>query len=297
MPIYETFSKRMKRLNQQGEADVYQYTDLPKPFRMQVVHIWRDVLPPEDEAVKAERDWENIHNIMARELGLWTLGPESHRPFSQCASFLVKANTENALDLIELTFEWFDREIRQRPVGEIVDEAIAELNHRFREHRIGYEFVGGELMRVDSQFVHAKVIKPALSLLHTKGFKGAEEEFLMAHEHYRHGLFKEAINEALKAFESTMKGVCEVRKWNYPPTATAKTLLEILFEKELVPAALQNHFSALRTTLEAGVPTVRNKNSGHGQGAVPVEVPEYLAAYALHLAAANIVMLVQAQNT
>ena len=60
---------------------------------------------------------------------------------------------------------------------------------------------------------------------------------------------------------------------------------------------MQNHFNALRTTLEAGLPTVRNKSSsGHGQGKETVAIPDYIAAYALHLAAANIVMLVQAHR-
>jgi hypothetical protein len=82
----------------------------------------------------------------------------------------------------------------------------------------------------------------------------------------------------------------------HAPSATAKALLEILFNQELIPAALQSHFTALRTTLEAGLPTVRNRTSGHGQGTEPVAIPDYLAAYALHLAAANIVMLIQAHK-
>jgi Domain of unknown function (DUF7014)/AbiJ N-terminal domain 4 len=296
MAIYETFSKRLKRLGQSGQPDVYQYADLPKAFRIQVVHIWRDVMPPDDEGIICERDWENIHNVMARELGLWKLDSPSKGDFNQCASFLVKAKIDDALDLIELTFRWIDQEIRQRPVGSTVDHAIIELNHRFREHAIGYQFESGELIRVDSQFVHAEVAKPALTLLHEAGFKGAQEEFLKAHEHYRHGRTKEAIAEALKAFESTMKAICDGRKWPYPATATAKTLIDILFDKELIPSSMQSHFTAFRSTLETGLPTVRNKTSGHGQGAQPVTIPDYIAAYALHLAATNILMLVQAHK-
>jgi hypothetical protein len=48
--------------------------------------------------------------------------------------------------------------------------------------------------------------------------------------------------------------------------------------------------------LEGGLPTVRNKNAGHGQGPTPVSVPDYLVAYALHMAAANIVLLIQAHR-
>ena len=39
---------------------------------------------------------------------------------------------------------------------------------------------------------------------------------------------------------------------------------------------------------------MRNKEGGHGQGHMTKEVPEYLAAYALNLAGANIRLMVEA---
>jgi hypothetical protein len=44
------------------------------------------------------------------------------------------------------------------------------------------------------------------------------------------------------------------------------------------------------------VATARNKRSGHGQGPKPVEVPDHIAGYVLHMAAATIVFLVQADD-
>jgi hypothetical protein len=46
--------------------------------------------------------------------------------------------------------------------------------------------------------------------------------------------------------------------------------------------------------LQSGLPKVRNDAGGHGQGGVPRETPGYIASYALHLAAAKIVLLVEA---
>ena len=46
--------------------------------------------------------------------------------------------------------------------------------------------------------------------------------------------------------------------------------------------------------LKSGLPKVRNEAGGHGQGSKLKRIPEYIAAYALHLAATNIVMLVEA---
>ena len=44
----------------------------------------------------------------------------------------------------------------------------------------------------------------------------------------------------------------------------------------------------------SGVPTIRNKVSGHGQGMEVVEIPSYLAAHQLHLTATTILFLSEA---
>ncbi|WP_423246586.1 AbiJ-NTD4 domain-containing protein, partial [Pseudomonas viridiflava] len=79
---------------------------------------------------------------------------------------------------------------------------INDLNIRFREHGVGYEFINGEIIRIDSRFHHAVVVKPATQSLKQPGFEGAQQEFILAYEHYRHGRHKEALNEALKTVES-----------------------------------------------------------------------------------------------
>ena len=73
----------------------------------------------------------------------------------------------------------------------------------------------------------------------------------------------------------------------------AKELIKAMFEKQVIPTYLQTEFSGLRAVLEAGLPTLRNKSAAHGHGAEPRNIPEHFAAYALHMAASNIVFLVE----
>src|SRR6266567_7053304 len=48
MSIFEIFSKRQKRLR--GDVpDVYTYDDIPEPLRVQIIHIWHDVLGGADQ--------------------------------------------------------------------------------------------------------------------------------------------------------------------------------------------------------------------------------------------------------
>jgi hypothetical protein len=318
MPIIDLYSKRKKRIEKFSQPEVYQYDELPFTFRRQVIHIWRDAIGvyQNSDAYSTfgytplvNRVWHQIHNLLSRELGLLELELNLlTNPFEVCQRFFLHKGTsiENLLDLIELTFVFIDKLVREelkKPPGHFElnisqqpDDAINELNHRFHEHSIGYQFEGGQIIRVDSEFIHAEVVVPALGLLANPDFAGPEQEFRSAHEHYRRQEYKDAIVDALNSFESTIKSICDVCGWEYSKTATAQKLIEVIFTKELIPKYLQTHFSSLRSVLEAGVPTVRNKTSGHGQGATPVEVPEHLAAYVLHLTASNIVMLIEAHK-
>lgn len=314
MPIYETFSKRHRRLARGDEVEPLIYDPLPIEFRRQVVHIWNSAIGPylvgggiyggpHTEYV-SNLAWKAIHITLCRELGVFALGSENHNEFGQCQEFILDGTTDNALDIIEVSFKVIDSEIRHKyassrqesQITQDADDAIQELNHRFLEYGLGYQFVDGSLMRMDSQYLHNEAIVPAISLLHRKRFEGASEEFMSAHTHYRNGRYKEAIADALKAFESTMKTICDLKGWGYPENATAQPLIKIMFENELVPASLQSQFGAVRSLLESGIPTLRNRTSGHGQGQERIEVPEHIAAFALHVTASNIVLLVEASE-
>jgi len=93
-----------------------------------------------------------------------------------------------------------------------------------------------------------------------------------------------------------MKAICTKRKWAFNPNDTAKALIEVCFREGLIPALIQSQVSAFRTTLESGIPTVRNKLGGHGQGPVVVDVPPYYTSYLLHLTATTIQLLAEAEK-
>ena len=216
--------------------------------------------------------------------------------------FLQEAEVDKSLDVVELTFWVIDRHTRHlgyipgRNSSAIADDAIRELNDRFKEHGVGYCFENGRIVRIDSQLVHAEVVKPALALLSGEEYAGVQQEYLQAHEHYRAGKTKEALNECLKSFESMMKSVCDQKGWSYSENATAKKLIDTCFDNGLVPTFWTQHFSSLRSLLQSGVPTGRNRLSGHGQGAIPTSVPMHVVGYVLHMTAAAIVFLKEAAD-
>lgn len=203
MGVLDLFSKRRRAARAAGQPDVYQYEKLPQEFRVQVAHIWSTAIRQDHYIIQSPRFvdgpiWEVISQTLARELCRMRLSNERD-PFLQCQDFLFNASTENALDLIELTFSAIDRELRMYSTREAFlleqpkqfpDDAIRELNGRFREHRIGFQYEGGFIMQVDEEFVHAEIVRPALAILSSEGFTGASEEFLKAHATSRRSLWR-----------------------------------------------------------------------------------------------------------
>jgi len=311
MSLHELFSKLKQKQEKAGKPVIFRYDEIPEKFRHQVVHIWKDAIGPYSEGMyglaAGAKVWKGIHSFVSRELGIPALGTRDN-PAENCIQFLFEQDTEHVLDIIQAAFNLIEHHFGQyngdpawmkRNIGLSYppDYAIEELNRRFLENEIGYQYQSGRIIRIDSQYAHSEIVIPALQLLHEPEFRPAMDEFLKAHEHYRHGRYEDAINEALKAFESTMKIICENKGWTIHPHVTSSRLIQTCFDNELIPAALQSHFAALRTTLESGLPTVRNRYSGHGDGVRTIEVPDYFASYALNLAASNILLLINAYKS
>ena len=309
MAVFDLYSKRQKRAR--GEMpDVYVYDNLPGKLRVQIVQIISDAFGEDVfdevslcyESCLAKELYDFAVDVLRREFGVFELvhGVKSSKD-SLFKFFLGEEDVDRALDVVELCFNLMKDKIDHNykmftTVRVDPDDAILELNERFKEHGVGYLFVSGEIIRVDSQLLHAEAMKPTLSLLHEDGFDGANDEFLSAHAHYRHGRYKECLVDALKAFESTMKTICCLRGWKTKPEDSAKNLIAVCMSNRLFPEYFNSQFSSVRSLLESGVPTVRNKNGGHGQGIEPVPVPEYLARYALNLTATSILFMVEANR-
>jgi hypothetical protein len=313
MAIFDLFSKRQKALR--GDIpDVYTYEDLPNALSVQIVHIWTDALGNNKNycdfygcGPNVKAAYKFIVDTLCREYGIFELPTakkyQDRMYLNELVDYLLQVDdVEKQLDIVELSFRYIDKLTRgydylsKKNASGSADDAINELNDRFKEHGIGFQFVEGEIVRVDSELIHSEAVKPALRLLNEKNYHGAQQEFLSAYEHYRHGKNKEAINDCLKSFESIMKAICDKRQWTYQPNATSRALIQICFDNDLVPSFWQQQLSSLRSMLESSIPTGRNRLSSHGQGSTPTTVPDYLVAYMLHMTASTLVFLTTAEK-
>jgi hypothetical protein len=299
MAVFDLYSKRQKK--ERGEVpDVFAYDKIPEQLRTQIVLILRDVIGASTS--QSLPVYDRIVRILGREYGTFSLA-DGHSSDDILENFIAgEENVDRVLDAVEMSFVIAGAAMSNNfnymhYAGSKMSlkDGVQELNKRFLEHGIGYEYASGTIIKKDSEFLHAEAIRPALVLLQNSRYKGANEEFLKAHEHYRHGAIKDSLVYCLKALESTLKTICEIRGWPFRPTDTAKTLLDICFQNELVPSFWQSHYTALRSTLESGVPTGRNKLAGHGQGSEVLNVPPHYASYMLNMTGSVIQFLISSE--
>jgi hypothetical protein len=226
MAIIDTYSKRQRQAERGTEPDVYLYDILPSALRVQIVHIMRDAIGTDGPSSSAAtRFYISLEEMLSREFGVFSLGRGD--PKTNLSKFIVEGSTEQVIDAIEVIFRMIERKhaesgyIKLATPRQRAASAIEELNGRFKEHTIGFRYEGGNLIRIDSEYTHAEITKPALALLRDPQFAGAEKEFRNAHDHYREGSAEEAITDALKAFESTMKSIFVKRGWTFGETDPA----------------------------------------------------------------------------
>jgi hypothetical protein len=315
MPLFDTFSNRNR-----PRPESLVYDSLPAPLRSHCLRIIRQaigVLLPNvsdelDKVMMTEhptpsfrRVWESFMDSVERGLSF-----EMPR-FYQVA--IERGDFYEAMDAIEtgaalintaMREQWEKSQGRYYSPDLTPDEALDEMNSRFMQAGVGYQFSKekGRLVRVDSEFMHKEVTEPAMALLTEKGFEGAAQEFDKAHEHYRQMAVdpeagKDAVAWAVKAVESMAKAIMDARGWGYGKGDTIVPLLEKLFTNGLVPTDLQSYFGGLRSALTSGLPTIGNRQARHGQGAKLVPIEEHMVTLAMHLAAATIRFLVEAHKS
>ena len=104
-----------------------------------------------------------------------------------CRSWLRVCDTDQAIDIIELSARLISKTLGKQG-------KVEEINYRFRQNAIGFQFEGGQFIKVDDQFVHAEVVKPAIALLTSNSaYAAAVSEFMTAHQHYREGSNQDAV--------------------------------------------------------------------------------------------------------
>src|SRR5581483_11996677 len=132
------------------------YDSLPNPLRVQIVKILNDTMGDSSEYktrhIIADA-YDTVVAILCREFGVFKLTDDlgnRQNGYGELHGFILREHdVEKVLSAVELAFGVVDRSSRSfnyrvlRNAQELADDAIQELNVRFKEHGVGYEFTGG----------------------------------------------------------------------------------------------------------------------------------------------------------
>ena len=295
----ELFSRRNR--DKSKDPDFYTYNDFPVAFRNQCYHILSTFI----ERIENKHFLGNFTGIIcegyAQEKGLKCIpgGYTNCNNMYAIEKYIDNASNEDFLDFLDYIFtniicnENFSKEAEKYFQFESnpFQNAIDELNLRFVQHNLGYECTNDEIIIKNNAVIHKTIIKPALKMLSDNRFRGAEQEYLTAFDHLRKGNNKDAILNAGKAFESTMKTICKHLKFPYSETDSAKKLVETLKQNNYFPSYLDSYLNNLCALLEEGAPVIRNKESGHGQGSDIKVIDKEYVEFVLNTDASNILFL------
>lgn len=320
MPTFDIFSKRRSR---KVGAPVIQQNEVPNHLRVQLRRVFVRAI-----GLNSKPTWNNIRRVLRDEWGVHflTRGASSGRGYPAADEVLGAlenlTDLPKTLDIIEICMVTIDKVCSDpRWVNDTYgpynhpfssgqpqdpDDALKECNTRMQEAGLGFRYLIGKgvLVSATSEYEHQQNTVFPLRLLREEEFKGAEEEFLSAHQRYRSEDYSGALAEAVKSLESTLKTICARKGWNgpigrgkrEPNKATLRELVKyVVVDNRLVTSRSENFFSGLVKTLEDGAGPLRNQAGGaHGSGETPVKIADYEAAYCLSITGAAIRFLVSA---
>jgi len=279
----------MREQNNEAQ-EVFKYEQPTDKFKKQLFYFMKDSLTI-DEFVKLYKAI-TLHCGITRAIDETYLENPStfQQPFVHGFEKLIENqnNINFYLDLIELFLNQYkdDKKI-----------VVQSINKILYLDSFGYQVdeIKNQIIRIDSSHTYQEIIKPTLLLLNNLKFKNADNEYRQAFEELKNGNYETVLVEANKAFESTMKIICELKGYGLPKKHTATALIAHLRKNDFITNFQDEKFNGLSKTLES-ISIARNNQAGHGQGSVARNLSIIYAEYALRVSASNILLLIEIYN-
>lgn len=275
------------------KKDYFDYDKIPQETRQKISFVIKEngyIIGNRFDIFPERRDdLSNLRYQICKHKGIPNINDEiSDR--DSINSWLIRCSTIDFLRSIEIFLNIRQNDNTQGSFDRL-QQATQEINDIFDIDRIGYEIIESKIIRRDSKYLHKEAIKQTISLLQSHSFKGPLEEFDKALSNYLEKDYKGAISEANKAYESTMKSILTKLGVVYNPSDTASALIKKFYDNDLIFSHTESFTNNLNEILK-GLPTIRNRQGGHGQGLDPQEVDKSYAEFALHLCGSFIVFLI-----
>ena len=228
---------------------------------------------PNDNWVDNSSIREEVTRKIPGLYGLSKIECRSASGDSELHSFFLDAYPSRVFDIIQLWYGMLNDELKQ--------DFQNDLNMILQTEGIPWIFSDGNFFQMDSKFMEEHVHQQLQELYDTKNFTGAQEEFVEARNDLSGSECKDAILNACKSYESTMKCLLD-KDHSGDATKLAQKIRKEGFLDDL-PPSLQEVF--VQKVMQC-LPVIRNSLAGHGQGRETVAVEHDLAELSVNLAGA-----------
>lgn len=271
-------------------VDIFVYDDVPEQFKNNIFYFIKDNLN--------NMELSHIYRDIIKEHGLKRNIKETYLndPTVFAESFV--SGFENLIDSEDNIDFYLDLIVLFLNIkNDNKKEIIVSLNKILYKYSLGYQIdiVKDQVIRVDSKHIYQESIQKVLLLLNDIQFENVDDEYRKAYEELKNGNYEGVLVEANKAFESTMKIICELKEYGLPTKHTASALIAHLKKNNFIENFQTDKFNGLAKTLES-VSMMRNNQAGHGQGIKKRELSSIFAEYALQVTASNILLLIGIYN-
>ena len=280
--------------------EVVIFDELPRKLRVQFYFILKDILYDYDP------HYAKIHELLCRKYGKlslssrYALGDYDKEALEEA---LTKPNYNFNLifDMVELAIRYqIDQMLKdgyeEEEINEFIEEVQKSINTCFKESSMGYEIVNCQIIRKDSEITFTEIIEPTINLTYNDLFENVNVDFVDAIKEYQNGDNENCIVKLLRAFESTLKIICDIKGWEYNETDRCSKLINICFDNEIVPQEMKSEFTSLNSLLQSGILPVRNNFGGHGDGGEEKVVEDYVARYAINITGSCILFVIEASG-
>lgn len=308
--IFDVFSRRHKPIRTKDGRDA-----VSGRLRRRILLLYRDVISGRwqgthpDGGVSVRNPyasfpadfWAEVHNSLEHLLARSPLQEEvtswnqAWDPATDVWAFLNHCSASELLDFVELSF-------KQRSTFAVMEDGagvVDALNEAFTQEKAAFRLTPivwdeersrvvayPQIIRVEDDLVHAKIMEPALHRLSGRPYSTANAEFRDALADYRRGDYGDCLTKCNSAFESTLKVLCRQNGWSSNGAESVSKLLKVVVDRSGLPSLFYKPLELIGT--------MRNElSTAHGGGSRVRCVERHTAEYAINVTAAAVIFLIQ----
>jgi hypothetical protein len=193
--------KRLEELAKRESAgDSFWTKKFDKTVRLKILHALRDSTDTYPEEVA-----RIARELILRDVGLAYLQNPQGNAWADTVSYLLNCDDDMVPTIVEAIYEAIQIFEHDEWSAKHIEFATT-MSNTFREHRLSFDFIDGQVVEFSSRELHVSVVAPTLHLLsQSKTYPGVEKAYQDALGEIASGKPSDAITDAGTALQEMLQ--------------------------------------------------------------------------------------------